>query len=52
VKLKVFDPDQISIYDIQLLIDEGTRFDILSGLDPEEYDELEDMKADGETILY
>lgn len=51
-RLKVFDPDCVSIYDIEMLINNGIRFDIISGLEPEEYDELEDFKTNGETILY
>lgn len=41
-KLSVFNPNEISVYDIERLIDNGTRFDIVDGLESDEYDSLEE----------
>lgn len=40
-RLNVYNPNEISVYDIERLIDVGVRFDIVDGLDESEYDSLE-----------
>lgn len=40
-KLKIYNPEKISMVEIELLIDKGYRFDICDGLSEEEYDEVE-----------
>lgn len=40
--LKQYDIDKLSIVDIEKLIDKGYRFKLVSDLDPEEYDDVEE----------
>lgn len=40
-RLNVYNPNCISVYDIERMIDKGIRFDIVDGLQPDEYDVLE-----------
>lgn len=40
VRLKVFNPEEITIFEIEELITKGYRFDIVDGLEPEEYDKV------------
>lgn len=34
-RLDIYNPDNISVYDIERLIDKGRRFDIIDGYDEE-----------------
>lgn len=47
--LKVYDPEVLTKHLINELIDKGVRFDIIPGLEPEEYDDpMEEVKGDKE----
>ena len=41
--VRVFNPDNISVYDIDRLISYGYVFDIIAGLDEDEYDDIEQV---------
>ena len=47
--IKVYNPDVLTKHIINELIDKGKRFDVIPGLEPEEYDNpMEDMKGEKE----
>lgn len=50
-RLKIYDPDEITMFEIEQLITEGYRFDIVDGLEKEDYDRVEVLR-DGETVIH
>lgn len=50
-RLKVYSPDEITMFEIEQLITDGYRFDIVDGLSSEDYDKVE-VLVDGEASLH
>lgn len=42
-KLRIFNPNDISMLEIEALIDRGYRFDIYDGLDEQDYDNVKEV---------
>lgn len=50
-RLRIYNPELITMYEIEELITEGYRFDIRDGLEEEDYDDLEEIGNDGEDAI-
>lgn len=49
-RLKIYNPNDISMFEIEYLINKGYRFDLVDGLADEEYDKVEVLLSEKDVV--